>query len=186
MTDRADPRAMRQAPAPAQMTMTQRVMRRRPWEVVTFPLIFGMAVPIVLLDLCATLYQQLSFPLYGIPRVRRRDYVVIDRHRLTYLHVMRKLWCVYCGYANGVLAYVQEIAARTEHYWCPVRHARTPKGAHRLQKDFLPYGAGEDFLDHWFEMRSRARACEGCEACGDCAEGGADPGAGLQAARPRR
>jgi hypothetical protein len=27
--------------------------------------------------------------------------------------------CVYCGYFNGLIAYVQEIAARTEQFWLP-------------------------------------------------------------------
>ncbi|MCR8722806.1 hypothetical protein [Frigidibacter sp. ROC022] len=157
------------------------VRRRRPWEAITIPFIFAMIIPFVFLDLAVTIYQRFSFPLYGIPVVRRRDYIVIDRHRLSYLHFMRKLWCVYCGYCNGVLPYVQEVAARTEHYWCPVKHARMPKDAHRFQKDFLPYGEGEDFLNNWFDMRDKARACEDCDSCGPDA---AAPGARVASVSP--
>ena len=40
--------------------------------------------------------------------------MVIDRYALSYLNVIEKLNCVYCEYVNGLIAYVQEIAARTE------------------------------------------------------------------------
>ena len=33
-----------------------------------------------------TLYQSICFPIYGIVRVPRRQYVTIDRHRLAYLN----------------------------------------------------------------------------------------------------
>jgi hypothetical protein len=32
----------------------------------------------------------------------------IDRHRLGYLNVIEKANCVYCSYANGVVAYVRD------------------------------------------------------------------------------
>ena len=43
-------------------------------------------------------------------------YLAFDRHRLTYLNFAEKLNCEYCAYANGILAYFTEIAARTEQY----------------------------------------------------------------------
>ena len=42
---------------------------------------------------------------------RRRDYIVVDRHKLSYLNGIEKLNCVYCGDANGVFAYTREITA---------------------------------------------------------------------------
>jgi hypothetical protein len=56
--------------------------------------------------------------------------VVIDRHRLGYLNPVQKLNCVFCGYGNGVIAYAREITARTEQYWCPIKHALKVKGSH--------------------------------------------------------
>jgi hypothetical protein len=44
--------------------------------------------------------------------VRRSTYIVIDRQNLAYLNAIEKANCVYCGYANGVFAYVREIAGR--------------------------------------------------------------------------
>ena len=67
--------------------------------------------------------QAICFRSYRIPRVRRMDYIRLDRSQLAYLNWVETLNCLYCGYANGVAAYVREIAGRTEQYWCPIKHA---------------------------------------------------------------
>lgn len=66
----------------------------------------------------------ICFPVDGIPKVKRDQYVIFDRQSLRYLNVIEKLNCTYCSYFNGLIVYVQEIAARTEQYWCPIKHAR--------------------------------------------------------------
>ena len=90
----------------------------------TTPVIFALAIPLALLDLFVTAYQRVCFPVYGIERVRRARYFTLDRHRLPYLSALEKVNCTYCSYANGVLAYAREVTARTESYWCPIKHAR--------------------------------------------------------------
>lgn len=127
--------------------------------VLTAPVIYAMVIPIALLDLFFSVYQAICFPVYGIPRVSRRAFVVIDRHHLEVLDWFEKLNCVYCGYANGVLAYAREIAARTEQYWCPIKHARTALGAHARYAAFMEYGS-EDF-EGGRETLRRALANEG-------------------------
>jgi hypothetical protein len=89
----------------------------------TTPIIWFCLFPIVFLDLVFTMYQTICFPVYGIPKARRSDFVLFDRHRLAYLNLIEKLNCLYCAYANGVFAFVTEVAARTEQYWCPIKHA---------------------------------------------------------------
>src|SRR5688500_16133577 len=86
----------------------------------TLPVIYALLIPFVLLDVGVQIYQWLIFPLLGITRVRRRDYFVLDRHRLPYLDVLQKANCLYCGYATGVLVFVREVTARTEQFWCPI------------------------------------------------------------------
>ena len=66
----------------------------------------------------------MCFPIYGIERVQRRRYFAIDRHTLAYLNAIEKANCLYCSHANGVIAYVREVAARTEQYWCPIKHCQ--------------------------------------------------------------
>ena len=111
----------------------------------SMPIIWGAVIPALFMDICITFYQFVCFPIYGIPKVRRGDYIVIDRHALSYLNWMEKLSCVYCGYFNGLLGFVREVAARTEQYWCPIRHARTPRGVHSRYRFFLKYGDAEGY-----------------------------------------
>ena len=111
----------------------------------TTPIIWCCLVPIVFLDLIFTIYQTICFPVYGIPKVRRSDFILFDRHRLAYLNLIEKLNCLYCAYANGVFAYVTEIAARTEQYWCPIKHALRMKGVHSRYQHFFDYGDAEGY-----------------------------------------
>ncbi len=126
----------------------------RPLVILTAPVIYAMIVPFVLLDLFVTVYQAVCFPVYGIPKVRRADYLVFDRHHLAYLNALEKLNCAYCSYANGLIAYVREIAARTEQYWCPIKHARRVIGAHPRYVLFDDYGDAEDYQKRATELRS--------------------------------
>ncbi len=114
-------------------------------NILTAPVIWFCLVPVVFMDLIITIYQAICFPLYGIPKVQRNDYIVIDRHALNYLNAIEKLNCVYCGYFNGLIAYVQEVSARTEQYWCPIKHARRIGAIHSRYKNFLEYGDGDEY-----------------------------------------
>jgi hypothetical protein len=122
-------------------------------RLLSVPFIYSLAVPFVLLDGAIWVYQAVCFPLYGIARVRRRDYFVADRARLPYLDWLGKVNCTYCSYANGLLAYATEITARTEQYWCPIRHERTPQGTHARYPRFLPYGDGDAFASRAEALR---------------------------------
>jgi len=125
-----------------------------PLSVLSAPVIYSLIVPIALLDLWMTAYQTICFPMYGISRVRRSAYIVIDRHHLAYLNVIEKLNCVYCGYANGVFAYVREVAGRTEQYWCPIRHAKRVRGPHPHYRDFVDYGDAEGYRRRLLPLRT--------------------------------
>src|SRR5580693_3726063 len=69
--------------------------------ILSAPLIYACAIPFLLLDLTVTIYQAVCFPIYGVPKVPRRDYLIFDRGRLAYLNEVEKVGCVYCSYANG-------------------------------------------------------------------------------------
>jgi hypothetical protein len=99
-------------------------------SIITAPVVYAMIVPLLVVDPNFSIYQQICFRAYGLPRVRRRDYLVMDRHRLAYLNTIEILNCGYCSYGNGVIAYAREIISRTKQYWCPIRHAQHVKGAH--------------------------------------------------------
>ena len=127
-------------------------------SLVSAPIIYAMIVPIVLADLAFTLYQWTCFPLYRVPRVQRAEYFVYDRSQLAYLNAIEKLNCAYCSYANGVIAYAREIAARTEQYWCPLKHARKLLGAHGRYPHFAEFGDGERFRAEARRLREALRS----------------------------
>lgn len=121
------------------------IFKDRPLNLLTGPLIYGMILPLWLLDLCVTLYQAICFPLYRVAKVRRADYFVYDRRQLAYLNVIERWHCTYCSYATGLLAYATEIVARTEQYFCPIKHARKVLGLHARHAHFLGYGDAADY-----------------------------------------
>jgi hypothetical protein len=109
-------------------------------SLLTAPVIYSLLVPLVVLDVWTTVYQWVCFPIYGVPRVARRKYWVIDRHKLAYLNGIEKINCTFCSYANGLIAYVREVAACTEQYWCPIKHARAVPAPHQRYHFFFDYG----------------------------------------------
>lgn len=121
---------------------------------VSAPFIYAMILPFAILDIGVSLYQLICFPLYRIRKVRRADYIVMDRFQLSYLNILERLNCVYCAYANGLLAYVREIAARTEQYWCPVKHARKVLGTHARYARFADFGDAENYQEELANLRS--------------------------------
>jgi hypothetical protein len=99
-------------------------------NVVSSPFIYSMLIPIAFMDITVTIYQNICFRLYGISLVKRSRYVVMDLQKLVYLNGIEKFNCLSCGYGYGVISYTREIIARTEQYWCPIKHARRVVGSH--------------------------------------------------------
>lgn len=121
------------------------IVTDRPQNFLTAPVIYGMAVPLLVLDLCVSFYQAVCFPIYGIAKVKRADYIVIDRQYLGYLNFYERFHCTFCAYANGLIAYAGEITARTEQYFCPIKHAHKVLGTHARYARFLDYGDAADY-----------------------------------------
>jgi hypothetical protein len=114
-------------------------------NVLTAPIIYAGFIPFMLLDLFLVIYQAVCFPIYGISKVIRAEYMVFDREDLPYLNVIEKFNCFYCSYGNGLIAYGHEIAARTEQYWCPIKHARRIRDAHGRYPRFFEFGDAESY-----------------------------------------
>lgn len=124
---------------------------------VTAPVIYSLILPFALLDAWVWFYQRVCFPVYGITRVARADYIMFDRHKLGYLNALEKINCLYCSYGNGVLAYASEVAARTEAYWCPIKHARRRATYHRFYNEFAEYGDAKNYDSDLKESREAIR-----------------------------
>ena len=125
-----------------------------PLMILSAPVIYSLIVPIALVDLWVMAYQAICFPVYKIPKVRRRDYLVFDRHHLAYLNIIEKVNCAYCSYANGAIAFVREVAARTEVYWCPIKHARRVLGPHPHYQGFADFGDAGAFRGKLAAMKA--------------------------------
>ncbi len=124
-----------------------------PLVILSAPVIYSLIVPIVLVDLWVMAYQAICFPIYKIPTVRRRDYLVFDRHHLAYLNIIEKINCAYCSYCNGAIAFIREVASRTEIYWCPIKHARRVLGPHPYYRGFADFGDAEGFRERLAQMK---------------------------------
>jgi hypothetical protein len=117
----------------------------RPQNLITGPIIYSMIFPMLILDLCISFYQITCFPIYEIKLVKRSDYISFDRHHLHYLNWIEKFHCTYCAYGAGLLAYITEIVAKTEQYFCPIKHARKVMGSHARYLKFLEYGDAQNY-----------------------------------------
>ncbi|HVZ21301.1 MAG TPA: hypothetical protein VG871_09585, partial [Vicinamibacterales bacterium] len=126
-------------------------------NLLTAPLIYSLLLPLGLLDLWATLYQRICFPLYGIAPVPRGRYFVFDRRHLAYLNGIEKVNCAFCSYANGLIAYVRDVAAQTEEYWCPIKHARAIPDPHDEYHLFFDYGDAGRYRRELTSLRRRQR-----------------------------
>lgn len=128
--------------------------------VLTAPVIYLGWIPFALMDLFVTLYQAVCFPVYKIPKVRRSDHIVFDRGELPYLNAIEKFNCFYCSYGNGVASYLREVAARTEQYWCPIKHARRVASNHSRYPMFFEHGDAEAFRQGLARLRRQYRDCQ--------------------------
>lgn len=119
-------------------------------HLISIPFIWGMLIPIVLLDIMVEIYHQICFRLYKLPRVSRKEYIQIDRQRLSYLDPIQKINCMYCGYVNGLFYYFVRIANVTESYWCGIKHEKVPQRKNQIHQQrlkFLDFGNEQAYLD---------------------------------------
>ena len=114
-------------------------------KIITAPLVWFCIIPAFFLDLVVMIFQFICFPVYRIPKVSRSDYIILDRHSLKYLNAIEKINCLYCGYFSGLIAFVQEVGARAEQHWCPIKHARKVGAIHSRYNKFLAYGDADSY-----------------------------------------
>lgn len=130
------------------------ILDARPLNILTAPIIYAGFLPFVVLDLFLWIYQGICFPIYGITKVKRADYYVFDREDLPYLNPIEKFNCFYCSYVSGLAAFLREIAARTEQYWCPIKHARRIRDAHSRYPRFFEFGDAESYVQGLERLRN--------------------------------
>ncbi len=122
--------------------------------ILTAPIVYLGVVPFLLLDLFLVVYQSICFPVYGIPKVNRADYLIFDRGQLKYLNLVERINCIYCSYGNGVVAFAREISGRTEQHWCPIKHARRLRSLHSRYAHFVDYGDAGQYRERIETVRN--------------------------------
>ena len=121
------------------------LLRLRPINLVTGPLIYGMVVPLVFLDLSVWVYQYVCFPIYKLPRIARVQFNAFDRQELRYLDWVSKAHCSYCAYATGAAAFASAVIAATEAYFCPIKHQHKNQAARATAVPYLEFEEPEGF-----------------------------------------
>jgi hypothetical protein len=71
--------------------------------------------------------------------VSRRKYIRRLHRGGQMIHPWDRFNCLYCSYANNVIAYVRAILIETEKYWCPIKY--------KARKDFTPPHPQDDYAD---------------------------------------
>jgi hypothetical protein len=106
------------------------------------PLVWLMIIPVVISDVFLEIYHRIAFPIFGISKVKRSQYIrILDREKLPYLTWYEKIGCMYCGYVNGWLHYASVVAGRTQNYFCAIAHLEN-RGfiPSEFEKSFAKYG----------------------------------------------
>ncbi|PCJ38447.1 MAG: hypothetical protein COA99_11995 [Moraxellaceae bacterium] len=63
---------------------------------------------IAFLSISTLFYQAFVRPIFGTPKMRWADYVVVDRHRIEALTWFDKMNCMFCGFASGMCTMVNK------------------------------------------------------------------------------
>ncbi|MBU0457920.1 hypothetical protein KKF03_00540 [Patescibacteria group bacterium] len=101
---------------------------------VYFEIIFFIAAHIICI-----LHQTIVFTLFGAPKFPLKDFIVLDRGKLNKLNWVQRVGCLYCGYANGLMAWIKATVNVTEVYSCAIKHSVRKQGQEH-QKGFYEYG----------------------------------------------
>ena len=135
-----------------------RYLREAPLlHILSAPIVYMMIIPAVILDLFLFVYVMVIFPIYKFPKIKRSDYIVFDRQYLGYLNVIEKFNCMYCSYFNGLMNYTAAVAARSELYFCPIKHAKKIAYTHEHYYDFLSYADAEAYHEKLKECQEKAQ-----------------------------
>jgi len=101
-------------------------------------IMYGMIIPIIIMDLSTRVYQLVYFNAANIPLIPSSDYISFDRWDLTKLSLIQKINCQYCSYANGIAAWTKAVVNQTELYSCAIKNHHQKNGQEH-HKDFISY-----------------------------------------------
>jgi len=138
-----------------QLGLIALIRRSRPINLITGPIIYSMIFPLLLLDAFVSFYQWSCFPVYGIAKLNRKNFIIFDRQELKYLDWISKFHCTYCAYGVGVVAFVGEVIGATEAYFCPIKHASQKNALAKNKRVYLAFDTPENFDFDAYLAKSR-------------------------------
>ena len=140
-----------------QLGLIDLIKRSRPINLITGPIIYSMIFPLLILDAFVSFYQWSCFPIYGIPKLSRKDFIIFDRQELKYLDWISKFHCTYCAYGVGIVAFVGAVIGVTEAYFCPIKHKFKKIHASQKHDQYIPFDepANFDFNAHLAKARNK-------------------------------
>jgi hypothetical protein len=138
-----------------QLGLIALIKRSRPINLITGPIIYSMIFPLLLLDAFVSFYQWTCFPIYGIPKLLRKDFIIFDRQELQYLDWISKSHCTYCAYGVGIVAFASAVIGATEAYFCPIKHKINQCPTSHLNNHYIDFvePTGYDFDAHLEQLR---------------------------------
>jgi hypothetical protein len=107
-------------------------------RVVSAVVITSMIIPLLFVDAFCSFYHAVYFRLNEIPLIPRKKYIIIDRGRLLKLNWVQRWNCIYCDYANGLIAWTKAVINTTEIYNCAIKHGSAEYNQ-EYQKDYFEY-----------------------------------------------
>lgn len=111
----------------------------RPLQLLGGLIVYTVAPALFLLHGAMIFVRQTAFRIFGIPRVPFSDYLLLDRAQLRKLNLVQRVGCVYCEYANALIAWTKANINILEAYSCAIKHSAHRKGQEH-QDTFYPYG----------------------------------------------
>lgn len=124
-------------------------------HLLTAPIVYGMIIPAIFLDLSLFLYRHIVFRVFKFEFVKRSEYIIFDHQYLGYLNFIEKLNCMYCSYFGGLMQYASAIASRTELFFCPIKHAKKVAYQHEYYDEFFIYGDEDEYQKKLKELRKK-------------------------------
>lgn len=117
-----------------------------------YPIIVSFSLFLLPLYIYMQLFSRLYFWIRNQKQMDTRSFFNYDRHKISHLTLIDKIWCEYCEWANGTLQWTMAFTNEIERRYCPIQNKPNPHGkkAKTWRDKFLPYEhKPEDLGDYY-------------------------------------
>ena len=131
----------------------QRFGRIGPYIGMILILLFAFAL--LPLFLFLVFFNKVYFWIRRQKSVDPSPYFNFDRHNISHLSAIDKLWCEYCEWANGSLQWALAITNEIERRYCPIQNQCHPhcEKAKKWREQFLKYEHQPEDVERYYQER---------------------------------